>query len=478
MEPGHVGRYALIRLIGHGGMADVWAGKIYGASGFEKVVAIKILSPDRVNLEEFQRALTDEAKLQVSLKHPNIVDIYDLNFEAENPYLVMEYIEGIELRKLLKVFRQKKIVMPMAIAAYICSEISKALSHAHERKNPQTGEPLHIVHRDVSPSNILISIHGDVKLSDFGIAKSAIQSSETQSGQIKGKFRYMSPEQASGTAIDSLSDIYSLGLVFFESLTGQLAYDDDSDMGVLKKARAGNLDLSGVQDPTLHKIISKLLQRKREERYQDLASFRKDLGEFLVQHGEFCDRETCSQYMESLDLPDFKEMMMVRRKAEKWNPESFSRLLDQTGQISVVKTIAPFPKKRNLWLFGSLIFLSLLSLMTGVWILHKSKQEAQPDKSVEELKVVPQKIQGLRVAFNAAPYAEVSIPGFFSNLVTPILSQKLPPGYYQVTFVHPPSGRQATAELKGTDGGSFVCYADMALNDAAHREPGAFCKPR
>src|SRR5262245_37496853 len=139
MEAQRVGRYALVKLIGRGGMADVWVGKAFGASGFEKIVAIKLLAPYNVDKEDYQRALTDEARILVHLKHPNIVDVYDLNFEAENPYLVMEFVEGTELRDVLRALRARNQKLPLKHANYVIAEVAKALAHAHERKDPQTG---------------------------------------------------------------------------------------------------------------------------------------------------------------------------------------------------------------------------------------------------------------------------------------------------------------------------------------------------
>src|SRR5579885_1202373 len=298
MAAGRVGRYALVKLIGRGGMADVWIGKVQGAVGFEKIVAIKLLAPEQVDKEEYQRALTDEARIQVHLKHPNIVDVYDLNFEAENPYLVMEYVEGIELREVLRYLKSERKTLPLSLAAFIAIEIAKALAFAHEKKNPETGEPLHIVHRDVSPSNILISIHGDVKLSDFGIAKSALQSAVTQVGQIKGKFRYMSPEQAEGQPLDARSDIFSLGLVFYEELFGAPAYDDPSDIGILQKARKGQVTVPADTAPDLKRIFDKLLARKSKDRYADLKTFIHELSDFLKKSGEgIGDREALGDYL-------------------------------------------------------------------------------------------------------------------------------------------------------------------------------------
>lgn len=551
MEKTSVGKYALIKEIGRGGMADVWIGKVCGASGFEKLVAVKLLAPDMVDQEEYQRALTDEAKLQVSLKHPNIVDVYDLNFEAENPYLVMEYVEGIEFRRLLKILRDKAKKLPLTIAAYIVSEVSKALSHAHGRRHPQTGKPLQIVHRDISSSNILVSVHGDVKLTDFGIAKSSIQSGKTQVGQIKGKFRYMSPEQAQGATIDHRSDIYSLGLVFYECLVGNPAYEGPTDARVLEMARTGEVAFPTDLDPDLKRILSKMLAKKADDRYAELADFRRELTDCLRKGGELCDREGFGQYLEGLNLPELRRAALDRQEAERWNPLPSSRILEQTGQISVVGTMAlPMRKNRRLWVGLAAFFIGLAVLF--VWFLRREEPrkasttqpaagpphetmtfgtlqiETEPaealvtvrfaDKSLsrpspvvvnevplqqpvditvsrkgfktvqkrisldtgesqKNLKILLLEARDLQVVFNAVPYALVSIPGHFSGLETPTEAKRLPPGEYQVTFMHGPSGRQASARLRGGDGGPFVCFANLSPDDPS-AESTASCRPR
>lgn len=486
-----IGRYALVKMIGRGGMADVWIGKVRGAGGFEKIVAVKILSPDQVDKEEYQRALTDEARVQVHLKHPNIVDIYDLNFEAENPYLVMEYVEGVELREVLRMLRKEKRTLPFPIAVFIVSEIAKALVFAHERNNPDSGEPLHIVHRDVSPSNILLSIHGDVKLSDFGIAKSSLQSGVTQVGQIKGKFRYMSPEQAEGTALDRRSDIFSLGLVFYECLFGAPAYEGPSDVTVLQMARAGEVVLPKEIDPRLHKILSRLIAQKAEGRYGNLREFAKDLADFTKSIGEMADRESLSQYLCGLDLARFHDAATARRQAEAWSPETTSniKVLDQTGRIvTLAGETKIIPGRR--WRLAAGIAGLVLILGTAAVVFRAMNRGQQGTSELPKAQVAstapatsqtpvtapapePKK---LRVSFNADPYAEVSIPGQFSDIETPA-SKSLPPGDYTVAFRHAASGRTATARLKGANGGSYVCVADMAVSDPS-QPPTASCRGR
>lgn len=380
MAEGRVGRYALVKRIGRGGMADVWVGKVQGASGFEKVVAIKLLAPDQVDKEEYQRALTDEARVQVHLRHPNIVDVYDLNFEAENPYLVMEYVEGIELREVLKSLKSRKETLPLSLGAFIVSEIAKALSFAHERCDPETGRPFHIIHRDVSPSNILLSVHGDVKLSDFGIAKSILQSAATQVGQIKGKFRYMSPEQAEGSVLDARSDIFSLGLVFYECLAGAPAYEDPSDIGLLQKARTGHVALPQNWDTGLRRLLERLLAPDPRNRYSDLKAFLRELADYLRQtKTEAADREALAHYLAGLKIHRLTEAASAKALAEQWVPEPTAEILDETGRIvTLAKTRMLRPGRKWPWGMGALATVTLLSVLG--WMTLNERAPKTPDR--------------------------------------------------------------------------------------------------
>jgi len=557
VSAGRVGRYALVKMIGRGGMADVWIGKVQGANGFEKVVAIKLLAPDQVDKEEYQRALTDEARIQVHLKHPNIVDVYDLNFEAENPYMVMEYVEGIELREVLKALRNARSILPRSLSGFIVIEIAKALAYAHERRNPETDEPLNIIHRDVSPSNILLSINGDVKLSDFGIAKSSLQSAATQVGQIKGKFRYMSPEQAEGKPLDPRSDIYSLGLVFYECLLGCPAYDDPSDIGVLQMARDGSVSYPSGIDTEIKKICEKLLARGPEHRYENLKTFIRDLTGHLKSAGLASDRETLGDYLRGLNITRFRDVMSAKAAAEQWLPEATAQILDQTGRIVTLAEEMPDAAKKGrriAWGAGVLAAVAGVSILS--WMAMKEHPEARPlmpsenqaraapsedkppvfgklnieadppggllkirygdvtlskpapafvndiplnvpievtaskkgfqnatqkltltaEKSSEDLKFSLKEAQGVQVSFNAEPYAEVTVPGIFSNLETP-LSRTIPSGEFTVTFRHSATGKAASARLNGTPGAAYVCSADMMVSDP-NVSASASCRAR
>ncbi|QQR81243.1 MAG: serine/threonine protein kinase [Deltaproteobacteria bacterium] len=370
-----LGRYALIKRIGRGGMAEVWVGKAHGGHGFEKIVAIKILTPDKVTSEDYQRALSDEAKIHVTLKHPNIVDIYDFNFEAQNPYLVMEYVEGMELRGILKELRQKQEAMPVSVACFMILELAEALKHTHERCS-DTGKPLSIVHRDVSPSNILISKEGQVKLSDFGIAKSVLQSDVTQVGQIKGKFRYMSPEQAHGHAIDHRSDIFSLGLVFYELLLGRPAYDDSQESKIYEMARNGSVTIPDTSNKQQTKILKKLLSVDPQHRYSDLSVFQKDIQDYVSdQHLEF-NRQSVRAYLQGLQLHQMMEASAYRQEAENWIPSPSSQILDETGQISVLSQINS-PKKRYSILKLAMAMVALFSVgLVSIPLLVKKERNS------------------------------------------------------------------------------------------------------
>ncbi len=455
-------------------MVVVWSGKVYGSSGFEKIVAIKLLHKDKVHQEIYHRALTDEALLQVQLKHPNIVDVYDLNIAGENPYLVMEYVEGIELWDLLR-----RLTKPLAI--YIVYEISKALSYAHGRASPETGRPLQIVHRDVSPSNILLSKEGEVKLSDFGIAKSILQTQVTQVGQIKGKFRYMSPEQARGEPLDYRSDIFSLGLVFYECLFGQKAYRGDTDTEILRQAQEGQLVYPEGMAPALKKIFERLCASQPGNRYTDLADFRQDLKEWAATGEGMATAEELKPFLAELSSESLQNSIAAKHQAQAWKPQASSEILDQSGRIQTL-AISMQPPRRRRWQPWALVSIGLLAV--PAYFLAQ-KFSLQPQPIPEEVPVsiaVPERSEkklplNLTAHFNAVPYAEVSIPGQFTRLETPIQKKSLPLAKYRVTFYHPPTGRRVQTALNGVQGGSFSCTADMAVADH-EKNPSATCRRR
>jgi serine/threonine protein kinase len=218
--PRPFGPYTLLQRLAAGGMAEVYLARASGVAGFEKLVAIKRIHPHHSVDEGFGSMLVDEAKLSVSLSHRNIVQTLDLGRVDDAYVLVMEHVEGYDVHHVLEGLRQAGRLLPVDLAAHVIAEVCRGLDYAHQHRD-ERGEPTGIVHRDVSPQNVLLSFAGEVKIADFGIAKAKSRQSDPESGIIKGKYFYMSPEQAWAEPLDHRSDIFSAGVVLWELLVGE-----------------------------------------------------------------------------------------------------------------------------------------------------------------------------------------------------------------------------------------------------------------
>jgi serine/threonine protein kinase/DNA-binding response OmpR family regulator len=285
-NPNELGDYVLLGLIARGGMAEIYKAKRKGVKGFEKIIAIKKILSGYGEDDKYIEMLVDEAKIAAELSHPNIIQIYDLGRKDNYYFIAMEYVLGKDLREIQGRLREKDQWFPEEISLFLCIKILEALNYAHKAKDSH-GHALEIVHRDVSPPNILISYNGDVKLTDFGISKASIKMHHTISGALKGKLLYMSPEQARGEGtIDCRSDLYSVGVVLFELLTSKKLFLDTSEMGVLKKVQNGEIlnprEINPDIDPALEKIILKSLNKNCDKRYQSAATMIADLETFMV----------------------------------------------------------------------------------------------------------------------------------------------------------------------------------------------------
>jgi TonB family protein len=284
------GQYLLLSKIAAGGMAELFKAKRKGVEGFEKILAIKRILPHMSDNEEFITMFIDEAKLAAQLTHHNICQIFDLGKIDNSYYIAMEYVHGKDLRAVLKAARTKSKTIPAELGILITSKLCSALDYAH-RKNDSTGQPLNLVHRDVSPQNILITYEGDVKLVDFGIAKAATKVHVTQHGALKGKLLYMSPEQAWGKTVDKRSDIFSVCAVLYEMLAGRPLFfgDDDTEVTILEKVRDARVTPICSVVPTLpkelEKILNKGLQKNPEDRYQLASELQKDLDNLFYTEG-------------------------------------------------------------------------------------------------------------------------------------------------------------------------------------------------
>ena len=299
-EPTKFGKYLLLERIGVGGMAEVYKAKLLGAEGFERIVAIKRILPHLVEDDDFVKMFVDEAKIAVRLSHPNIVAIDDLGKVDGSLFIGMEYVLGRDLRAVYDREKARRSITPVGIAVHIVMKMCEALHHAHFATGPR-GEPLQVIHRDVSPQNVLISFDGEVKVADFGLAKARGRMVQTQAGVVKGKLAYMSPEQLRGDEIDHRVDVFGLGIVLFELLTAQRLFLGPSDMDTLRKvydARVPPMStLNPEIDAPLETIVKRALAKDREERYQTALELHDDLQSYVYARGVYSGTSSLRGYI-------------------------------------------------------------------------------------------------------------------------------------------------------------------------------------
>lgn len=287
-KPFKIGKYVLLERLAMGGMAEVYRAKASGAGGFEKQLAIKRILPNYSQNDEFRRMFEYEARLSSMLTHANIVQIYDFVKNKDTYLLAMEYVDGKNLRQFINKVKKLGFQLPVEYGVYIINEVSKGLEYAHKKRDDVTGRPLNIIHRDMSPQNVMMSYDGAVKIVDFGIAKAKDRVDETRSGVIKGKFGYMSPEQANGEPVDHRTDIFSTGIILYELLTGRRLFSADNDMATLKLIQECVVPPPSKFNPKisveLEKIILKALTKDLNIRYQTAGAFNRQLQEFLAKY--------------------------------------------------------------------------------------------------------------------------------------------------------------------------------------------------
>lgn len=288
-KPGaKVGRCSLLAKLAVGGMAEIWLAEQSGLQGFTKLVVIKRILETFSENPEFVGMFLDEARIAAQLNHPNIVQIYDLGEHADAYYIAMEYLAGETLSVVVRNGIKAGTPLPIALAALIVSHAAAGLGHAHSKLGSD-GKPLGIVHRDVSPQNLIITFEGNVKVVDFGIARAANRATRTSEGQIKGKMAYMAPEQATGGVIDARSDVFSLGVILFEATTGTRFYGAREVAQIIAMmCGAGPFprahETNAAVPESLSQIIDKALSRDPNQRYSDGNRMREALEDWL--HGQ------------------------------------------------------------------------------------------------------------------------------------------------------------------------------------------------
>jgi serine/threonine protein kinase len=276
----HFGRYQVDQLLARGGMGEVYLARLAGAHGFERPVVVKTIRTELVADERAALMFVDEARIAATLHHRNIVQILDFDRFDAGAFLVTEYIDGCDLGRLLATVRAP---VRLDLAITILSELATGLEAAHTATT-EDGAPLNLVHRDVSPSNVLLGIHGEVKLADFGVAKARSRSYHTISGSIKGKAPYMAPEQILGEPLDRRADVFGLGVLLFELTTRTRLYSARPDAGAMKQILEGFVPDPAERRPgypaELTTIVRRALARDRDARYPSARAFADDLDRF------------------------------------------------------------------------------------------------------------------------------------------------------------------------------------------------------
>ena len=301
--PARIDRYEPLKRLAVGGMAEIFLAKQSGLEGFEKVVVLKRILPHLASDEEFVSMFLDEARIAAKLSHPNIVQIYDLGKADQTYYIAMEYVSGRNVQHLITKQQQLGGHLPVEHVARIMAGVCDGLFYAHGRKD-YDGKPLNIVHRDISPQNILVSFAGGVKVVDFGIAKASTQLAQTRAGVLKGKYAYMSPEQVRGAKVDHRSDIFALGLVMYEMLTGMRAFERDNSLKTLKaivqekplNPREMNPDIP----MEVVKLLSKALEKNPDRRYKSAQEMQLAIEDWLEQSPKKSNNVRLSRFLYDL----------------------------------------------------------------------------------------------------------------------------------------------------------------------------------
>jgi serine/threonine protein kinase len=291
-------------------MAEVFRAKQFGVEGFERLVAVKRILPSIAEDKDFIEMFVDEAKIAVQLNHANIAQVFNLGHEDGSYFIALEHVHGRDLRAIFDRNRNQGEPMPVPQACFVIMKVCEGLDYAHNKRD-DAGRDLALVHRDVSPQNVLVSFDGEIKLIDFGIAKAAGKGAQTQAGILKGKFGYMSPEQVRGLPVDRRSDVFACGIVLYELLTGERLFVGESDFSTLEKVR--NVEILPPStynrkiQPELERIVLKALAKDVEDRYQNAIDLHDELQAFVYTAGEFYSRKDLASWMKQVWAKEIKE---------------------------------------------------------------------------------------------------------------------------------------------------------------------------
>jgi serine/threonine protein kinase len=304
-------RYRIIERIAAGGMAEVYRAESAGLEGFKKVVAIKRVLPHLAEKKQFIGMFLDEARTSAHLSHSNCVQVFDIGVGDNTYFIVMEFVDGSDLKAIIEHRRSRGQKIPLEAASLVCLKICEGLAYAHEAVDTK-GKKLGIVHRDMSPPNVLITRHGEVKIADFGLAKANSQLERSEPGIIKGKFSYLSPEAAMGEAVDHRTDIFAIGIMLWEMLAGRRLFLGETDLDTVRQVQAARIpslsQLNSEVTPELERIVQRALAREVSQRYQSARDLGRDLNTHLYRVGK---------PVSSFDIAVLVREAMIARESER-----------------------------------------------------------------------------------------------------------------------------------------------------------------
>jgi serine/threonine-protein kinase len=377
--PKQIGKYQILDRLAVGGMAELFKAKLEGNLGFEKLVAIKKILPHLANDRSFVEMFIDEARLTAQLDHRHIVQVFELGTDADTPYIAMQYVDGLDVLALLRECARAQIRLPADLAAIIARDVLDALDYAHNATDVKN-RPLGIVHRDISPGNVLLSWRGDVKLTDFGIARAAERSHKTEAGTLKGKYGYMSPEQVSSGEVDPRSDLFSTGILLAEMVMARRLFTSTNDLDILLMVRDARLD-------RLHKYASEFpvelrvltvraLQRRPEDRWQSAAQFRDAIDEWIQRTTRVTSRDLANLIGSVINAPtaDLQSSGAIAQEADQ-----DSGLSGPMTRMSIAKAEAEAKQARAEFISGEGIPEGTMSIEGSSGTISVTEDDVMPE---------------------------------------------------------------------------------------------------
>lgn len=492
--PHRIGRYTLLQKIANGGMAEIYLGRYNGAQGFSKPVAIKRILPSSTKDAQFTTALVDEAMALVQLPHQNIVQVYELGEDGDHLFISMEYVNGVDVGRMLSVLMKKGEALPPKLALYVMAQVLQGLTFVHGVTGSD-GQPLGLIHRDISPQNILCSWNGGVKIADFGIAKGTHRTAHTVVNQIKGKYAYMSPEQAAGKRVDQRVDLYATGIILFELLSGKRLYEGTSDLEVIEMVKSSSIPLERISHvpPELRQICAVALSRGRDDRYQSASEFLSAVNQCAVTTGQIAYGSEFGDYLKDLfpsDVHSVDERLALAagdcgfgvtrvmtcsskkgESKESWlHLPSFKRGLVISSLI-IMGMVLPAGASKD----AAVIEQVPARVESEQIMLAKPQPQPQPEPaqqvnqpSIAEVvgkkettrKAVPQKPESTTgsISVSAQPWGVISIPGYVSGRESPLRGVRVKNGTHTVTVKHVPTNSSVTRKVK-IAGNTVLCFA-------------------